>query len=98
MIRFALAALLLAAAQVSQAADVMKGAQLYRVHCAGCHGVSGISTMPNAPNFARGERTMQPDQALLAAIRAGRGAMPGFFGVLNDRDTLDVIAYMRTLR
>jgi len=92
-----LVALLLLAAP-AQAADVMKGQQLYRMHCASCHGLAGVSTMPNAPSFARGERMMQPDPALLNAIRAGRGAMPGYFGVLNDRDTLDVIAYMRTLR
>ena len=82
----------------AQAADVMKGAQIYRVHCASCHGASGMSAMASAPSFARGERMMQPDPALAMAIRAGRGAMPGFFGVLNDRDLFDVIAYMRTLR
>jgi cytochrome c6 len=60
--------------------------------------MAGTSPMPNAPSFARGERLMQPDPVLLMAIRSGRGAMPGFFGVLNDRDTFDVIAYMRTLR
>ena len=82
----------------AQAADVIKGQQLYRQHCAACHGPTGISSMPNAPSFARGERMMQPDMALLATIRSGRGAMPSYFGVLNDRDTLDVIAYLRTLR
>jgi cytochrome c6 len=98
MMRFALAALLLAAPLAARAADVLKGGQIYRLHCASCHGTGGPAPMPNAPNFARGERLMQPDPALLSAIRAGRGAMPGFFGVLNDRDTFDVIAYLRTLR
>ena len=82
----------------AKAADVMKGQRIYRMHCASCHGLSGVATMPNAPSFARGERLMQPDPALLGAIRAGRGPMPGYFGVLNDRDTLDVIAYLRTMR
>ena len=41
---------------------------------------------------------MQPDQVLLGVDPQRRGAMPGFFGVLNDRDTLDVIAYLRTMR
>ena len=57
-----------------------------------------MSTLANAPSFARGERLMQPDQVLLGSIRRGRGAMPGFFGVLSDRDTLDVIAYLRSMR
>lgn len=86
------------AAAPAHAADVIKGAQIYRKHCAMCHGAAGVSPMPNAPSFARGERLMQPDLALVAAIRAGRGAMPGFVGILNDRDTLDVVAYLRTLR
>jgi len=98
MTRLAFAALMALAGAGAHAADVMKGAQIYRSHCASCHGASGVSQMPNAPNFARGERLLQPDPMLLSAIRAGRGAMPGFFGVLNDRDTLDVIAYLRTLR
>ena len=84
--------------QAVHAADVMKGGRIYRMYCASCHGASGIATLPNAPSFARGERIMQPDPVLLANIRAGRGAMPAFFGILNDRDTLDVIAYLRTMR
>lgn len=82
----------------AHAADVMKGSQLYRLHCATCHGAGGIATMPNAPSFARGERLMQPDMALMMTIRTGRGPMPSFFGILNDRDLLDVVAYLRTLR
>ena len=92
------AALLVLVAPGALAADVMKGGQIYRMHCASCHGAAGISTMPNAPSFARGERMMQPDPMLLGSIKKGRGAMPGFFGVLSDRDTLDVIAYMRSMR
>lgn len=98
MKRIACAALLLLLGRSAFAADMMKGGQLYRMHCASCHGASGISTMPNVPSFARGERMTQPDQILLGSIRRGRGAMPGFFGVLSDRDTLDVIAFMRSLR
>ena len=98
MMRVAFALIFAVAAQAACAADVMKGGRIYRMHCAGCHGASGVATLPNAPSFARGERLLQPDQMLLGAIRTGRGAMPGFFGVLSDRDTLDVIAYMRTMR
>jgi cytochrome c6 len=90
--------LALAASALAQAADVIRGSQLYRAHCAACHGANGIAVLPNAPSFARGERLVQPDPALLASVRAGRGPMPGFFGILSDRDILDVIAYLRTLR
>ena len=92
------AAVVLAAASAAHGADVIKGAQIYRLHCAACHGQSGVTIMPAAPSFARGERLMQPDAALLASVRAGRAAMPGFFGILSDREILDVVAYLRTFR
>lgn len=92
------AAVALAAASAAHGADVIKGAQIYRLHCAACHGQGGVSVLPAAPSFARGERLMQPDAALLASVRAGRAAMPGFFGILSDREILDVVAYLRTFR
>lgn len=79
------------------AADVNKGRQLFGTHCAVCHGQTGRSVMPGAPNFDRGEGMLRPDFTLLAAIRAGKNAMPAFQGILADRDILDVIAYLRTL-
>ena len=98
MTRLAPLLLLLFLGPAVHAADAMKGGRVYRTYCASCHGATGIATLPNAPSFARGERIMQPDPVLLGTIRTGRGAMPGFFGILNDRDTLDVIAYLRTMR
>jgi len=97
---FAAAALALALSAPTPvpAADVIKGAQLYAIHCAVCHGRNGAPVMPNAPNFTRGERLMQPDMVLLGTIRTGRGPMPGYLGMLADREILDVIAYLRTLR
>lgn len=89
-------ALLLACAS-SQAADVNKGRQLFAAHCVVCHGQTGRSVMPGAPNFDRGEGLLRSDFTLLAAIRAGKNAMPAFQGLLADRDILDVIAYLRTL-
>lgn len=80
------------------AADVFKGQQLYGMYCAACHGPAGISIMPGSPNFARQEALLQPDLALLNAIRTGKNAMPAFQGILRDTEILDVIAYVRTLR
>lgn len=90
-------ALLLAGGGV-QGADIHKGRQLYATHCAVCHGQSGRSVMPGAPNFDRGEALLRPDFTLLATIRAGKNAMPAFQGILADRDIMDVIVYLRTLR
>jgi cytochrome c6 len=79
------------------AADITKGGTLYATHCASCHGAGGVPVMPGAPNFRRMESLMRPDMQLLTSIRAGKGAMPGYFGVLRDREILDVVAYLRTL-
>ena len=53
--------------------------------------------MPGTPNFRRLESLMKPDMQLLTVIRNGKGVMPGYFGVLRDREILDVVAYLRTL-
>ncbi len=94
------AAMLCALAVVApaQAADIGKGGQIYAMQCLSCHGRAGVNVMPGAPNFARSEGLMQPDLALLASIKTGKNAMPAYIGILNDREILDVIAYMRTLR
>lgn len=80
------------------AADISKGGQVYAMHCVSCHGRSGVNVMPGAPNLARGDGMMQPDMGLLALIRTGKNAMPGYAGILKDAEILDVIAYLRTLR
>ena len=88
----------LAAASAAFAADITRGGQAYALHCATCHGPGGQGIYPGAPKFNRGDRMMQSDLALLNSIKWGRNAMPAFNGVLRDRDILDVIAYVRTLR
>jgi cytochrome c6 len=82
----------------ARAADVFRGGELYRRHCAQCHGEDGRPVMPTAPDFTRRERLLQPDPVLLQTVRAGKGAMPGYQGLLRDRDLLDVIAFLRTLQ
>jgi len=94
-----IAGLIAAMSVPATAADIIKGNRIYSAHCAFCHGVSGISAMPGAPNLARGsERLMQADIGLLTSIRNGKNAMPAYIGILTDREILDVIAYLRTLR
>ena len=84
--------------EASYAADIIRGRDLYAQQCALCHGAGGMAVLPGAPDFARGDRLMQPDIMLLNQVRAGKGTMPGFQGVLPARDILSVIAYLRTLR
>jgi len=80
------------------AADPQQGGKLYAKNCKNCHGASGIAQMPGLPDFSRGQGLLSSDNDLLQFIRNGRGMMPAYRGLLSDRDILDVIAYVRTLR
>jgi mono/diheme cytochrome c family protein len=91
-------ALALCAHAPAWAGDVLAGADLYRRHCANCHGADGRPVLPTAPDFSRPTALLKPDLALLAAIRSGRGAMPAYTGQLRDREILDIVAHLRTLR
>ncbi len=88
----------LLASPVLRAADVIHGAELYKLHCLVCHGGDGRPVMPSAPDFSRNNSLLKPDLVLLAAIRNGKGAMPAYQGLLRDREVLDVVAHLRTLR
>lgn len=80
------------------AADTNKGGQLYSTHCISCHGGRGVNATPGSPSFEGGQGLLRPDFMLLEITRAGRNAMPAYQGILTNRDILDIIAYMRTLR
>ncbi len=82
----------------ARAADPVKGRELYTTHCAMCHGKSGRGAMPGTPDFTRGDALLRPDSALLNGIKAGKGAMPAYYGMLTDREILDLITYPRSLR
>ena len=80
------------------AGDPNHGADLYRTHCTGCHGAAGRPVMPGAPDLTRPTALLKPDQAIAASIRAGRGGMPAYAGVLRERELFDLVSHLRTLR
>lgn len=82
----------------STAANVVNGQQIYGMHCAACHGPRGEGVVPDAPKFRLGERLDQPDMALMQSVKSGKKTMPPFFGILQDSQILDVLAFVRTLR
>ena len=88
--------LLLGMQMLSRAADTVNGSKLYASHCASCHGNRGEGIMPGTPNFARANSLLRPDGTLLQTIKDGRNAMPGYYGILKEREILDVIAHLRT--
>ena len=81
----------------AQAADTQNGAKLYAQYCVSCHGTNGKGNIPGVPDFSRNNALFRSDGALFNSIKMGKGAMPGFLGILRERDLFDVIAYMRTL-
>jgi cytochrome c6 len=86
------------AASGAWAADPQQGGKLYTKNCKNCHGADGVAQMPGIPDFKRGERLLRSDNDLLQFIRNGSGMMPAYRGLLSDREILDVISYLRTLR
>lgn len=82
----------------ASAADPQQGGKLYGQHCQNCHGPTGTGQLPGMPDFSRSEGLMRSDNDLLQFVRNGAGMMPAYRGLLSDRDILDVLAYLRTLR
>lgn len=85
-------------ASPAAAANLLRGQQLYQMHCAACHGIRGEGIISEAPKFQRGERLDKPDMLLMQSVRSGKNIMPPFFGLLKDQDILEVLLYIRTLR
>jgi cytochrome c6 len=83
-------------ASLAHAADTQNGAKLYGQYCVTCHGPSGKGATAGTPDFSRTNTLMRSDAVLFASIKTGKGAMPGFLGILRERDLFDVIAYLRT--
>lgn len=67
------------------------GRTLYERLCAGCHGTDGKAKFaPTVVGVDAG--------ALEAAVRKGRGSMPGFGGQLGDQEIAAIAKYVGTLR
>ena len=86
------------AADAAMAGDIYEGRRLYAEHCARCHGDAGAPILPGTPDFTRGEGLFAPDETLLRSLRFGKRLMPGFESVLKEREMLDVLVYVRSLR
>lgn len=95
---FVILAVGLMAFSPAHAADVIKGANLYKLHCAGCHGDNGRPVMSVAPDLSLPTALLKPDVTLLGAVQRGKGAMPSYQGILRDREILDIVAHMRSWR
>ena len=79
------------------AADPVNGKKKYLQQCAMCHGKNGSPVMPDAADFRKGDGLFKSDQALMSRIQDGGDACPGYWGILKEKEILDVISYLRTL-
>lgn len=83
-------ALLLVILPVSLSAQVRDLRTFYRERCAACHGLDGTGRGPNGARLGGRNlmdarwRARQEDEALVASILRGRGAMPGFGRQLTE--------------
>lgn len=80
------------------------GAQLFDRACAKCHGAEGRGGLPTVSNGPRpidfrnvDWQRSRTDAEIIAAIRAGRGAMPPFADVLSMEETTALAAYVRQM-
>ena len=86
-----------AASGTALAANVFDGRVVYEQHCSVCHGSDGRGELPGIPDFSRMSRSlMQPDAMVFDTVSNGKGGMPAFRGLLEEREILDVIAFLRT--
>jgi high-affinity iron transporter len=82
-----------------------QGAELYATYCEGCHSGAvagssreGASADGWAPSLADLEREADlTGLEFLAAVREGRGGMPGFAADLTDSQQVALLAYVRSL-
>lgn len=79
------------------AADTDNGRRLYEVHCRDCHGPRARGALAGVPDLARGSALIRRDADLVSSILAGAGTMPGFLGIIREREAYDLVAYLRLL-
>lgn len=87
--------------------DTRRGRLIFKSACASCHGPRGkgngvLAKLMNVKmiNFAKSLASKRKsDETIMGIIRKGRGKfMPGWSGVLNDDEIIDVTAYIRSLQ
>ena len=87
--------------------DVVNGKVKYEQQCLSCHGKNGrgdgplAASMPKKPNDinTKFKTTWKPDNRLTRRILVGKPktGMPGFKGILSEKDAEDILTYVRTM-
>ncbi len=83
--------------------DVAGGKTLFVRHCTGCHGPEGggdgyrFLRGPDPANLTSPSTRKKSDADLLKTIHAGKPNMPPWNTRLSEKESRDVLAYVRTL-
>jgi mono/diheme cytochrome c family protein len=96
LVIYSLAIVIFLFASNAFAGDPFQGASVYNEHCVVCHGANGKGVIAGTPDFLQPNFLARPDFEFKKFIKAGRGIMPAYDGILKDREISDVIAYIRT--
>ena len=86
----------------AQSDDVVRGKALFVRNCAGCHGPQGKGDGyrilgPDPANLTAPSTRKKSDADLLKTIHDGKPNMPAWKVLLSEKQSRDVLAYVRTL-
>ncbi len=89
---------LIAACSVSRPDADATGEEIFRLLCSNCHG-EDLRGGALGPSLASGSVSAgQPDSYIEFAVVNGKGSMPSFGNVLNDRQVDLLVAYIREVQ
>ena len=83
--------------------DVARGKTLFVRNCAGCHGPEGggdgyrFLRGPDPVNLTSPATRKKSDAELFKTLHDGKPNMPPWEGRLSEKESRDVLAYVRTL-
>jgi mono/diheme cytochrome c family protein len=87
----------------AQSGDVARGKALFVRHCTGCHGPEGggdgysFLHGPDPAKLTSPSTRKKSDAELIKAIHDGKPNMPPWKTRLSEKESRDVLAYVRTL-
>jgi mono/diheme cytochrome c family protein len=87
----------------AKSGDVARGKTLFVRYCTGCHGPEGggdgyrFARGPDAANLTSPSTKKKSDAVLLKTIHDGKPNMPPWETRLSEKESKDVLAYVRTL-
>jgi len=91
------------AGPMAQNGDVARGKTLFVRYCTGCHGPEGggdgykFVRGPDPANLSSPSTKKKSDAVLLKTIHEGKPNMPPWNTRLSEKESRDVLAYVRTL-